>query len=56
VPEPAPAKAPPERTLPDLDTVLARIPPELAGLLDDLFRARFTSVRLIAPEKPVESS
>jgi len=55
-PEPVPSKAAPERPLPDLDAVVARIPPDLAALLDDLFRARFTAVRLVAPEKPVESS
>jgi hypothetical protein len=31
--------------LPDVDELVARIPPNVLSLLDDLFRAKFTTVR-----------
>jgi hypothetical protein len=37
--------ASPAEKLPHVDELVARIPPEVLGLLDDLFRAKFTTVR-----------
>lgn len=34
--------------LPDVDELVARIPADVLGLLDDLFRAKFTAVRRFA--------
>jgi hypothetical protein len=34
--------------LPDVDDLVARIPADVLGLLDDLFRAKFTTVRKFA--------
>jgi hypothetical protein len=31
--------------LPSLEELLAKVPPSVTGLLDDLFRAKFTGVR-----------
>jgi hypothetical protein len=39
-------------TLPALDDLVARVPPAVRGLLDDLFRAKFTSVRRVTPDLP----
>jgi hypothetical protein len=39
----------PSEKLPALDSLVARVPPEVLGLLDDLFRAKFTGVRRYAP-------
>ena len=35
------------KSLPSLDELVQRIPPEVRDLLDDLFRAKFTKVRRI---------
>jgi hypothetical protein len=35
------------RGLPPLDDLVKRIPPEVREILDDLFRAKFTSVRRV---------
>jgi hypothetical protein len=35
------------KSLPDLDELVQRIPPEVREVLDDLFRAKFTKVRRI---------
>jgi hypothetical protein len=34
--------------LPPLETMIAKVPPDVAALLDDLFRAKFTGVRKYA--------
>lgn len=34
--------------LPALDELVAKVPPQVAALLDELFRAKFTGVRKIA--------
>jgi hypothetical protein len=47
----APGGRPDER-LPELAELVARVPPHLAGLLDDLFRARFTRVRRVSDMAP----
>jgi hypothetical protein len=40
--------------LPALDELVSRVPPQILGLLDDLFRAKFTGVRKFAvPAEPV---
>jgi len=56
-PEPATlaAQPPVDRALPDLESLVAKVPPELAALLDNLFRARFTAVRRLVPERPAAS-
>ena len=36
--------------LPALDELVARVPPGVRALLDDLFRAKFTTVRRVAPD------
>jgi hypothetical protein len=36
--------APPDTPLPALDIMVARIPAEVRGALDDLFRVKFTGV------------
>jgi hypothetical protein len=36
-------------TLPPLDELVARIPAPVREILDDLFRARFTTVRRVPP-------
>jgi hypothetical protein len=38
--------------LPPLDDMVAKVPAGLRGLLDDLFRAKFTAVRRFAPADP----
>jgi hypothetical protein len=35
--------------LPPLEELVARVPPAVLAVLDDLFRAKFTGVRRIAP-------
>ena len=60
VPRRGPLRLPPQRatvpvvgdTLPALDELVARVPPAVRGLLDDLFRAKFTSVRRVTPDLP----
>lgn len=37
----------PAAPLPNLDALVARIPPEVRETLDDLFRARFTTVQRV---------
>jgi hypothetical protein len=47
-PAPEPVREAPRTAgagLPGLDEVLARVPPDVLGILDDLFRAKFTTVR-----------
>lgn len=39
------------KPLPTLDELVARVPADARELLDDLFRARFTSVRRVRPEE-----
>jgi hypothetical protein len=36
--------------LPELSTLVNRIPPSVREILDDLFRARFSSVRRVPPK------
>jgi hypothetical protein len=38
-----------DRPLPALETLVARLPAETRGQLDELFRARFVKVRLLRP-------
>jgi hypothetical protein len=38
--------------LPPMEELVARVPPRVLGLLDDLFRAKFTGVRKV-PAEPV---
>ena len=38
--------------LPPLDEAVARVPAAVLGLLDDLFRAKFTGVRKFAVPEP----
>jgi hypothetical protein len=38
--------------LPPLDELVGRVPAQVVGLLDDLFRAKFTSVRKFAVPPP----
>jgi len=38
--------------LPPLDELVARVPADVLGLLDDLFRAKFTGVRKFAVPPP----
>ena len=38
--------------LPSLDDLVARVPAGALALIDDLFRAKFTSVRKFGPEGP----
>ncbi|HWA10593.1 MAG TPA: hypothetical protein VG838_14200 [Opitutaceae bacterium] len=61
--ETAPSEAAEEgdsRNLPALDDLVKRIPAEVRNALDDLFRAKFTTVKrmprkvLKAPERPVK--
>ncbi|HZZ18008.1 MAG TPA: hypothetical protein VFE25_01495 [Opitutaceae bacterium] len=42
----------PSEKLPDVDELVARIPPGVIALLDDLFRAKFTTVRKFAAAQP----
>lgn len=42
---------PPEERTPSLDELVARVPADVREMLDDLFRAKFTAVRRIPPEK-----
>jgi hypothetical protein len=35
--------------LPALDELVAKVPENVRGILDDLFRAKFTGVRKFAP-------
>jgi hypothetical protein len=35
--------------LPPLDELVSRVPENLRGILDDLFRAKFTGVRKFSP-------
>jgi len=37
-------------SLPPLEALVGRVPANLAGMLDDLFRAKFTGVRRFAAE------
>jgi len=49
--------APPREPLPPLETLVERIPQPVRDALEDLFRARFTSVRrLPAPTEPAPSA
>ncbi len=41
-------------SLPSLDTLVARVPENIRGILDDLFRAKFTGVRRFAASQPPE--
>lgn len=41
--------------LPPLGDLVARVPPEIRGILDDLFRAKFTGVRKFAPAPSPEA-
>lgn len=36
--------------LPPMEELVARVPPRVLGLLDDLFRAKFTGVRKVPAE------
>jgi hypothetical protein len=38
--------------LPPLDQLVARVPENIRGILDDLFRAKFTGVRKFSPAVP----
>jgi hypothetical protein len=50
-PSPARAAAPViGDKLPPLEEMVARVPPHVLGMLDELFRAKFTGVRRIAPQ------
>lgn len=45
----APESAPPApERLPSLEEMIARVPKQVRELMDDLFRARFTSVRRVS--------
>jgi hypothetical protein len=50
--------ADPVRTekLPALDELVARVPANVAALLDDLFRAKFTAVRRYPEAQPGRAS
>jgi hypothetical protein len=41
-------------SLPALDELVARVPADIRGILDDLFRAKFTGVRRFAASQPPE--
>jgi hypothetical protein len=47
---PLSAMAAPVRATPPLEELIQRIPAELRGTLEELFRARYTAVRRIPPE------
>ncbi|HEY1847741.1 MAG TPA: hypothetical protein VGG37_00985 [Opitutaceae bacterium] len=42
--------------LPELADLVAKVPPHLAALLDDLFRAKFTKVRPVSEMSPAGPS
>ena len=46
----AAAPAAPAGSLPPLEALVGRVPAHLAGMLDDLFRAKFTGVRRFPAE------
>jgi hypothetical protein len=49
-PSPVAAAPRPDGSLPPLEALVGRVPAHLAGLLDDLFRAKFTGVRRFPAE------
>ena len=50
LPTPLPAVPVPARATPPLEELIQRLPAELRGTLEELFRARYTAVRRIPPE------